>query len=118
MTQIVIKRVYETPSLTDGFRVLVDRLWPRGMKHESLELGYWAKELAPSNELRKWFQIDTEKRWGAFVDMYQKELERSSGVKSFIDNIKLCKKVTLLYASKDVEHNHARALEQYLGTLF
>lgn len=69
MTQINIKRVYETPSSNDGYRVLVDRLWPRGMKREYLKYDYWAKELTPSNDLRKWFHADVEKRWGAFADM-------------------------------------------------
>ena len=82
MTQINIKRVYETPSSNDGYRVLVDRLWPRGMKREYLKYDYWAKELTPSNDLRKWFHADVEKRWGAFADMYQKELERSHAVKT------------------------------------
>lgn len=118
MTQISIKRVYEDPSPNDGYRVLVDRLWPRGMKREYLKYDYWAKELTPSNDLRKWFHADPEKRWGAFADMYQKELERSPDVKPFIDKIKPYGKVTLLYASKDKEHNHARVLEQYLSTLF
>ena len=63
MTQINIKRVYETPSSNDGYRVLVDRLWPRGMKREYLKYDYWAKELTPSNDLRKWFHADVEKRW-------------------------------------------------------
>lgn len=61
MTQINIKRVYETPSSNDGYRVLVDRLWPRGMKREYLKYDYWAKELTPSNDLRKWFHADVEK---------------------------------------------------------
>ena len=94
MTQINIKRVYETPSSNDGYRVLVDRLWPRGMKREYLKYDYWAKELTPSNDLRKWF------------------------VKTFIDRIKPYEKVTLLYASKNQEQNHARVLAQYLSTLF
>ena len=118
MTQINIKRVYETPSSNDGYRVLVDRLWPRCMKREYLKYDYWAKELTPSNDLRKWFHADVEKRWGAFADMYQKELERSHAVKTFIDRIKPYEKVTLLYASKNQEQNHARVLAQYLSTLF
>lgn len=118
MTQIEIKRVYETPSEKDGYRVLVDRLWPRGMKHETLKCDYWAKELTPSNDLRKWFHADIEKRWGPFVDMYQKELEQNSAIKSFIDRIKPYEKITLLYASRNTEQNHACVLAQYLSTLF
>ena len=77
MTQVNIKRVYDEPSEQDGYRVLVDRLWPRGMKREYLKYDYWAKEVTPSNDLRKWFHADVEKRWGAFADMYQKELKES-----------------------------------------
>jgi len=70
MTQVNIKRVYDEPSEQDGYRVLVDRLWPRGMKREYLKYDYWAKEVTPSNDLRKWFHADIEKRWGTFADMY------------------------------------------------
>ena len=63
MTQVNIKRVYDEPSEQDGYRVLVDRLWPRGMKREYLKYDYWAKEVTPSNDLRKWFHADVEKRW-------------------------------------------------------
>ena len=88
MTQVNIKRVYDEPSEQDGYRVLVDRLWPRGMKREYLKYDYWAKEVTPSNDLRKWFHADVEKRWGAFADMYQKELKESDAAKAFIDKIK------------------------------
>lgn len=118
MTQVNIKRVYDEPSDQDGYRVWVDRLWPRGMKREYLKYDYWAKEVTPSNDLRKWFHADVEKRWGAFADMYQKELERSDAAKAFIDKIKAYPKVTLLYASKEPERNHARVLKHYLDTHF
>lgn len=118
MIQIEIKRVYEAPSEMDGYRVLVDRLWPRGMKRGALKYDYWAKELTPSNELRKWFHADAEERWNFFVEMYQKELEQCPAVKVFIDRIKPYEKVTLLYASKNTQQNHARVLAQYLSTLF
>ena len=72
MTQINIKRVYETPSSNDGYRVLVDRLWPRGMKREYLKYDYWAKELPTSNDLRKCFHDDGVKRCVSFADMYLK----------------------------------------------
>lgn len=114
MTQVEIKRVYEDPSDRDGYRILVDRLWPRGMKREGLKYDYWAKEVTPSNDLRKWFHADVEKRWDAFADMYQKELESSDAAKAFIDKIRAYPKVTLLYASRETERNHARALKQFL----
>ena len=85
MTQVNIKRVYDEPSEQDGYRVLVDRLWPRGMKREYLKYDYWAKEVTPSNDLRKWFHADVEKRWGAFADMYQKELKESDAAKSLFE---------------------------------
>lgn len=116
MTQVNIKRVYEEPSDQDGYRVLVDRLWPRGMKREHLKYDYWAKEVTPSNDLRKWFHVDVEKRWSAFADMYQKELEQSDAAKVFIDRIKAHQKVTLLYASKEPKQNHAGVLKHYLDT--
>ena len=116
MTQVNIKRVYDEPSEQDGYRVLVDRLWPRGMKREYLKYDYWAKEVTPSNDLRKWFHADIEKRWGNFADMYQKELNESDAAKAFIDKIKAYSKVTLLYASKEQERNHANVLKHYLDT--
>lgn len=116
MTQVNIKRVYDEPSDQDGYRVLVDRLWPRGMKREYLKYDYWAKEVTPSNDLRKWFHADVEKRWDAFADLYQKELEESDASKAFIDKIKAYPKVTLLYASKEPERNHAGVLKHYLDT--
>ena len=104
MTQVNIKRVYDEPSEQDGYRVLVDRLWPRGMKREYLKYDYWAKEVTPSNDLRKWFHAD------------QKELKESDAAKAFIDKIKAYSKVTLLYASKEQERNHANVLKHYLDT--
>lgn len=76
MTQVNIKRVYDEPSEQDGYRVLVDRLWPRGMKREYLKYDYWAKEVTPSNDLRKWFHADIEKRWGGFCRYVSKRIER------------------------------------------
>ena len=116
MTQVNIKRVYDEPSEQDGNRVLVDRLWPRGVKRDDLKVDYWAKEVPPTNELRKGFHADVEKRWGAFADMYQKELKESDAAKAFIDKIKAYSKVTLLYASKEQERNHANVLKHYLDT--
>ncbi len=111
---IKIKRVYEDPENTDGFRVLVDRLWPRGMKKESLHYDLWAKDITPSPELRKWFHEDQPNHWQQFEALYTKELESSKAVKDFITRIKKEKTVTLLYASKDTEHNHAMVLKEFL----
>ena len=76
MTQVNIKRVYDEPSEQDGCRVLVDRLWPRGMKREYLKYDYWAKEVTPSNDLRKWFHADVEKRWGGLCGYVSKGIGR------------------------------------------
>lgn len=114
MIQIKLKRVYEELSEVDGYRVLVDRLWPRGMKKEHLKMDEWAKGLTPSTDLRKWFHVDMAGRWKAFEAIYRKELEASDVAKEFIGRIKTYQVVTLLYASKDPVHNHARILKTFL----
>lgn len=114
MTQIRIKRVYEDPDATDGYRALVDRLWPRGMKKEYLKYDVWEKDITPSPELRKWFHEDQTEHWEDFATMYRKELENSEAVRQFIEHIKSYDTVTLLYASKEPVHNHARILQQFL----
>ena len=103
MVQVRIKRVYEDFSETDGYRVLVDKLWPRGIKKEWLKYDYWAKDITPSAALRN-----------DFVVMYQKELEASQAVADFLTLIKPHPVVTLLYASKEPVYNHARILRDYL----
>lgn len=114
MTQIKLKRVYEELSETDGYRVLVDRLWPRGMKKEHLKMNEWAKGLTPSADLRTWFHVDMAERWEGFEAMYRKELEASDVAKEFITRIKNYQVVTLLYASKDPVYNHACILKAFL----
>ena len=114
MTKIKIKRVYEDPSDTDGYRVLVDRLWPRGMKKEHLKYDYWAKELTPSSDLRKWFHDDVPGHWKEFAEMYRKELETSDKTSEFLSRIRSCESVILLYASKEPVYNHARILQAFL----
>lgn len=102
MTEVRIKRVYEDPAEGDGYRVLVDRLWPRGMKKEYLRYDLWDKDITPSPDLRKWFHEDPAGRWNAFAAMYRKELAASPAVHEFIEKIKSYPVVTLLYASKDL----------------
>ena len=109
MVQVRIKRVYEDFSETDGYRVLVDKLWPRGIKKEWLKYDYWAKDITPSAALRNWFHEDIPGHWNDFVVMYQKELEASQAVADFLTPV-----VTLLYASKEPVYNHARILRDYL----
>jgi len=117
MTQIRLKRVYEDMEAGDGFRVLVDRLWPRGMKKESLHYDLWDKNITPSNELRKWVHADMDGRWDDFSVMYQKELDLSPSTKEFIEKIKKNDVVTLLYASKEPLRNHAIVLKSYLDKI-
>jgi uncharacterized protein YeaO (DUF488 family) len=111
---IKIKRVYESFSSQDGFRILVDRLWPRGLSKESAKIDLWSKEVAPSDTLRKWFSHDP-KRWQEFKRRYQEELVEKKGPISEIKSMeKEKKKVTLLYAAKDTEHNNAVVLQEYM----
>lgn len=111
---IKIKRVYEPFSDQDGFRVLVDRLWPRGLSKESAKIDMWLKEIAPSDTLRKWFSHDP-KKWQEFKNRYRKEL---GGKKDSMTKLKTIekekKKITLLYAAKDTEHNNAVFLQEYM----
>lgn len=114
MTLIKIKRVYEEPDSSDGYRVLVDKLWPRGVKKDELPYDMWAKDIVPSTPLRKWFHEDPENNWKTFEAKYLQELDASDAVKKFIDTIKYEKTVTLLFASKSAAENHALVLQHYL----
>jgi uncharacterized protein YeaO (DUF488 family) len=110
---IRIKRVYLPPDDEDGQRVLVDRLWPRGLGKSDAHFTSWLKDVAPSPELRKWFGHDPA-RWKEFRDRYTEELTSNPAVDSLRE---LCAKgdVTLLYAAHDEAHNHARVLAEFLG---
>ena len=111
---IKIKRVYEKASKEDGWRVLVDRLWPRGMKKENARIDVWMKEIAPSNALRKWFGHDPEK-WQEFQKKYRAELAENRAPLTELKAIeKKHRTITLLFGAKDEEHNQAVALTQFL----
>ena len=110
---IKIKRVYEKPLKKDGYRVLVDRLWPRGVEKEDAALDEWAKDLAPSVHLRKWFGHDPS-LWTDFQQQYRSELKRNKTVEAFVENHEDKKIITLVYGAKDIEHTHAIVLQQYL----
>lgn len=114
MPTIKTKRVYEKEAKTDGCRVLVDRLWPRGVKKESLHYDLWEKDVTPSSDLRKWYHEDLAGHWSEFAKKYRKELEKSDAVKAFLEKIKTEKTVTLLYAAKDETQNHALILQKFL----
>lgn len=117
MTEIKTKRAYETPATSDGYRILVDRLWPRGLTHERLDCQYWAKDIAPSTELREWFHADPESRWEGFETRYRDELKENAQFEEFLKMVKEHKVVTLVFASKDVSHNEATVLKELCSEL-
>jgi uncharacterized protein YeaO (DUF488 family) len=117
MVMIYIKRVYAPVEEGDGFRILVDRLWPRGLSKESLQADVWMKEIAPSAELRKWFNHAPEK-WIAFSKAYNIELKKSETIPELAGYCEKHKIVTLLYAAKDEQHNQAVILQQFLNGKF
>ena len=108
-----LKRIYETAETKDGTRVLVDRIWPRGVSKESAKLDLWLKEIAPSRELRKWFGHEP-KKWSAFRTRYFHELDANPDSVKTIRKLAKGKTLTLLYAAHDTEHNNAVALKEYL----
>ena len=110
---IRIKRAYDPPARGDGRRILVERLWPRGMKKEALALDSWIKEAAPSTELRKWFGHRTE-RWEEFQRRYRKELNANPNAWAPILEAARRRNVTLLYSAHDTFHNGALVLCEYL----
>ena len=113
--QVALKRAYEAPEPGDGFRVLVDRLWPRGVSRDSAQIDLWLKEIAPSTALRKWFAHDVSK-WAAFRDRYFRELDANpDAITQLMEHIRRGR-VTLVYGAKDQEHNDAVALKEYLAT--
>jgi len=108
-----VKRVYEHPGKSDGLRILVDRLWPRGLTKAKAKIDLWLKEIAPSDALRKWSHHDPE-RWPEFKKRYFAELGKNpEEVKNILSQSK-GKTVTLLFAAKDEQHNNAVALREYL----
>ena len=115
MHALALKRVYEPAASTDGFRVLVDRLWPRGLSKEKAALDHWAKGLAPSDELRRWFGHQPE-RWAEFQQRYRAALESDTAREELAAVRRYMRegKTTLLYAAHDEERNNAVALRDYL----
>ncbi|MEO7560025.1 MAG: DUF488 domain-containing protein [Nitrosospira sp.] len=111
--ELKIKRVYEEPVANDGRRILVDRLWPRGLTKEKAKVDLWLKDIAPSTELRKWFGHDPEK-WRNFRERYQTELEHHADQLMLISNEIEGGTVTLVYGARDQAHNEAVVLKQFL----
>jgi uncharacterized protein YeaO (DUF488 family) len=111
---IKIKRAYEPAEKSDGFRILVDRLWPRGIKKEALAADSWLKEIAPSDVLRKWFHHDAAANWETFQTKYLAELKESTGIDALKELIKEHKIITLVYGAKDELHNQATVIKEFL----
>jgi uncharacterized protein YeaO (DUF488 family) len=109
-----IKRIYDPAEESDGYRVLVDRLWPRGLKREDAAIDDWAKEIAPSASLREWFGHKPE-RWAAFEKKYRAELQEGAAADALAALKKRAGRVTLLTATRDLDHCHARALQRLIG---
>lgn len=114
---VKIKRIYETADEYDGFRVLVDRLWPRGVSKERAQVDQWCKDIAPSTQLRKWFNHDPE-RFEEFAHRYTEELDANREAVDMLTALfAKYSTVTLLYAAKDPKVNHALVLKEYLQNL-
>ena len=113
MTNIRIKRVYEEPDASDGMRILVDRLWPRGLTKEKARVDLWLKDVAPSTELRKWFAHDPA-RWAEFRSRYLEELKSNKEQLSLLRQEVAKGTVTLVYGAKDQLHNEAVVLQKLL----
>jgi uncharacterized protein YeaO (DUF488 family) len=110
---IKLKRAYEKPARDDGERILVERLWPRGLTKQRASIDLWLKEVAPSAELRRWFGHDPEK-WNEFRQRYQKELKSNDGLIKLLKRKAKAGTITLIYAARDEEHNGALVLKRFL----
>jgi uncharacterized protein YeaO (DUF488 family) len=113
MGKIFVKRVYEPAAKSDGFRLLVDRLWPRGLSKENAHIDLWLREIGPSTALRKWFNHDPA-RWAEFQRRYDAELKEKATLLATIKKHAKTQPVTLLYSAKDEQHNQAVALRSFL----
>jgi uncharacterized protein YeaO (DUF488 family) len=110
---IDVKRAYDPPTRSDGYRVLIDRLWPRGITKDDLQVDVWLKDLAPSADLRKWFGHDP-KKWDEFRRRYARELEgHAAALEQLVERAR-AGRVTLVFGAKDTEHNNAVALKEHL----
>jgi uncharacterized protein YeaO (DUF488 family) len=117
-TMVKLKRAYDPPAPSDGYRVLVDRLWPRGVRKQNLEIDAWERPVAPSSDLRRWFGHDP-KRWSAFRQRYRHELREGSASERLQELAARAARgtVTLIFASHDREHNNAVVLKDELARL-
>ncbi len=114
MTHYRLKRAYEPQADDDGFRVYIDRLWPRGLSHATFHYDLWDKDIAPSDSLREWFHADPAGRWDEFVKRYAAELAGNPAFARLRDLLEQKTTVTLLYSSHDRQHNNAVIVERQL----
>lgn len=110
---VVVKRAREPAAVDDGMRVLIDRLWPRGLTKEHVAADLWLREVAPSDALRRWFAHEPS-RWATFSQKYRAELERRPDLLRLLDELRRSAQLTLLYNASDAQHNHALVLHQVL----
>ena len=110
---IGIKRIYEPAKRNDGLRILVDRMWPRGIRKDEALIDLWLKDVAPTTSLRRWFDHRTE-RWEKFRERYVAELSDNAAIAELRNRIKREKRVTLLYSARDTDHNQAVVLAEHL----
>lgn len=110
---IRLKRVYEPASKNDGFRILVERLWPRGLSKQRARIDLWLKDIAPSPELRTWYGHDS-KKWKEFQERYRSELRKNQAVEQIIGLLRQKKAVTFVYAARDEQRNSAQVLKAFL----
>lgn len=115
MVVVKLKRVYDLPEPDDGERILVDRLWPRGIKKENLLYDLWAKELAPSGELRKWYHQNPEGNWELFREKYLEELHANAvALSPLLQKLRSQNHLTFLYGAKNTEQNHSVVLKEFI----
>lgn len=113
--KVDIKRAYDAASPGDGFRIYIDRLWPRGLSHETFHYDLWDKEIAPSAELREWFHTSPDSLWPEFASRYKAELNANPAFQAMLQTIADKPKVTLLYSSHNRAHNNAVVVEELLA---
>jgi uncharacterized protein YeaO (DUF488 family) len=111
--KIQIKRIYEPRNESDGMRILVDRLWPRGVKKGNAQIDEWLKDIAPTTQLRKWFNHDASK-WQEFQLKYTHELQHNPNTEHLLELLNKHQTITLLYAAHDEAHNHALVLQHFI----
>lgn len=116
MTEIRLKRAYASQAPEDGFRVYVDRLWPRGLSHETFHYDLWDKDIAPSTELREWYHVAPTVRWNDFAQRYANELHSNPAYTALVSTLSAHPCVTLLFSSHDTLHNNAVVLANTLAS--